>query len=55
MIKMPEIGKGYHIYGEGLSEVASWGVSIIGAEIYGKLCNVCEMASSSNWADNAVL
>jgi hypothetical protein len=55
MIIMPEIGKGYPIYGESLSEVASWGVSIIGTEMYDKLCNVCEMASSSNWADNAVL
>jgi hypothetical protein len=35
MIKMPEIGKCYPIYGERLSEVAIWGVGIIGAEMYG--------------------
>jgi hypothetical protein len=30
MIKMPEIGKCYHIYGESLAEVAIWGVNISG-------------------------
>jgi hypothetical protein len=30
MIKMPEIGKCYHIYGESLAEVAIWGVKVKG-------------------------
>jgi hypothetical protein len=31
MIKMPEIGKCYHIYGESLAEVAIGGVNISGS------------------------